>query len=353
MAHEIENNMIAYRGERPWHGLGFQVDENATGAEMLEIAGLNWRVQRRALAMRNANSEGLITEQLAGYKAIVRSDTNFVFGVPTKRYEVVQNEQIIDLFREYCEAGHAKMETVGALRNGAVVWALAKLNGGTAATLKGNDKINGYILFSTSHDGTLSTVGKATSVRVVCGNTMNAALRGGVDFKVKHSTKWTDARANEAKEKLGMASKQIQEFHSVAEKLSNINIDQQGRIEYISRLMDGKCLIDQVVENSTAVTSTNMLDAAIQSTIHRNANPEDCLNRVGKAILEAMIDSPGSDLESARGTLWGAVNGVSYYTDHLAGRTQDSRVSNAWFGQNAELKQSAMNTAIQMAGITI
>ncbi len=350
MSHQIENNMIAYRGETPWHGLGFQVSENATGAEMLEIAGLNWRVQRRTLAMRNAEGEGLLTEQLNGFKAIVRSDTNFVFGIPTKRYEVVQNEQIVDLFREYCEAGHAKMETVGALRNGAVVWALAKLNGGTSVTLKGNDKMNGYILFSTSHDGSLSTVGKATSVRVVCHNTMSAALKGGVDFKVKHSTKWTAEKANDAKEKLGMAAEQIQEFHAAAERLSNIRIDRQNQIEYISRLAGGKCLLDQIVENSTAVVSTNMLDAAIQATTHRYANPEDCLNRVGKAILEAIVDSPGSRMESAKGTLWGAVNGVSYYTDHVAGRTQDSRLSNAWFGQNVELKRSAMEVALEMAG---
>jgi phage/plasmid-like protein (TIGR03299 family) len=353
MAHMIENNMIAYRGETPWHGLGFQVDENATGADMLRAAGLNWKVQRRSLAMKSTDGALVLTEELNGYKAIVRSDTNFVFGVPTKRYEVVQNEQIVDLFREYCEAGHAKMETVGALRNGAVVWALAKLNGGTAATLKGNDKMNGYILFSTSHDGTLSTVGKATSVRVVCHNTMNAALKGGVDFKVKHSAKWTEARADEAKAKLGMASEQIQQFHAAAEKLSNVNIDQQGRVEYISRLANGKCLLEQVVENSTPVVSTNMLDAAITATTHRYANPEDCLNRVGKAILEAIIDSPGSNMESAKNTLWGAVNGVSYYTDHVAGRTQDSRLSNAWFGQNDELKRSAMQVAIEMAGVTV
>ena len=349
MSHQIENNMIAYRGETPWHGLGFKVDENATIDEMKKSAGLDWRVQRRALAMRDANGENLLTEQLTGYKAVVRSDNNQVFGVPTSHYQLVQNEEIINLFREYCEAGYAKMETMGALRNGAVVWALAKLNGGTSATLKGNDQMNGYILFSTSHDGTLSTVGKATSVRVVCHNTMTAALAGGVDFKVKHSAKWTAEKATEAKEKLGMASEQIQKFHAAAEVLSNVKLDAQGRVEYLSRLADGKLLLDQVVENSTV--STNMLDAAITATTHKYANPEDCLNRVGKAILEAIISSPGSELESAKGTLWGAVNGVSYYTDHVAGRTQDSRLNNAWFGPNNTLKQAAMQTALQMAGV--
>lgn len=338
MSHQIENNMIAYRGQQPWHGLGFQVDENMSNLEMMKVAGLDWRVQRRSLAMRDANGDVMLTAPLANFKAIVRSDNDFVFGVPTSRYNLVQNEEIVNLFKEYCEAGHAKMETIGGLRGGAVVWALAKLNGGTATTLKGGDEMNGYILFSTSHDGTLSTVGKATSVRVVCHNTMSAALAGGVDFKLKHSSKWTPERAKEAKEKLGMASEQIQEFHAAAEALSNVPVDRQGQIEFLSRLMDGKLMLN---ENSD--------EAFLKSVGIMTA--EDNLNRVGKSILEAIVDSPGAELESAKGTLWGAVNGVSYYTDHVAGRTQDSRLSNAWFGSNDNLKRSAMEVALEIAGV--
>jgi phage/plasmid-like protein (TIGR03299 family) len=340
MSHQIENNMIAYRGEQPWHGLGFQVDENATNLEMMKVAGLDWRVQRRSLAMRDATGQGLLQTPLVNFKAIVRSDNDFVFGIPTSKYNLVQNEEIINLFKEYCEAGHAKMETVGGLRNGAVVWALAKLNGGTAVTLKGGDQMNGYILFSTSHDGTLSTVGKATSVRVVCHNTMSAALQGGVDFKLKHSSKWTPERAKQAKEALGMASEQIQAFHAAAEALSNVPVDRKGQIEFLSGLMNGKLLLN---ENSD--------EAFLKSVGIMTA--EDNLNRVGKSILEAIVESPGSGLESAKGTLWGAVNGVSYYTDHVAGRTQDSRLANAWFGSNDTLKRDAMSTALAMAGVKV
>ncbi len=133
MAHMIENNMMAYKGQEPWHGLGFKVDDNATGAEMLVSAGLDWKVQRRAIAMRpgNGDKSTMLTSQLDEYRAIVRSDNDTVFQVASNRYQPVQNAEIIDFFREYCEAGHARMETVGGLRNGAVVWALARLNGGS------------------------------------------------------------------------------------------------------------------------------------------------------------------------------------------------------------------------------
>lgn len=61
--------------------------------------------------------------------------------------------------------------------------------------------------------------------------------------------------------------------------------------------------------------------------------------------------SPGSGLESARGTLWGAVNGVTYYADHMAPARNDSnRLMSSWFGANEGLKEKAMQTAMEMAG---
>ena len=118
MAHMIENNMMAYKGQEPWHGLGFKVNDNATGAEMLVTAGLDWKVQRRAIAMRpgNGDKSTMLTSQLDEYRAIVRSDNDTVFQVASNRYQPVQNSEIIDFFHEYCEAGHARMETVGGLR---------------------------------------------------------------------------------------------------------------------------------------------------------------------------------------------------------------------------------------------
>lgn len=327
MAHEIENNMISYKNETPWHGLGFRVDPNATGAEMLVAAGLNWKVNRRALAMRGMDGQTLLAEPLKDYKAIVRSDNDVVFCVPTARYNVVQNDQIVDLFREYCEAGHASMETVGGIRNGAVVWALAKLNGGSEATLKGGDKLTGYVLMSTSHDGSLATTAKATQVRVVCNNTLTAALQGGSEFKMRHSSKWTTERAEEAKEALGIAMQQIQKINKVSEKLSNVNIDHSDWLEFMGKLLGGN---DAVIDPKSAQ-----------------------LTRMAQDIQDATVMSPGSNLESAKGTLWGAVNGVTYFADHQRGRTQDTRLASAWFGNSDILKRTAVNVALELAGITV
>lgn len=352
--HGIENNEIAYAGSTPWHGLGHSVERGTTGKRMLEIAKLNYPV-----LLEDVIVNGKVLPQ---YKAIVRGDNGKVFSIQSDRYQPVQNEEIVDLFAEYCEAGHATMETVGAIRGGAIVWALARLNGDTKMTLAGDDQVEGYILFSSAHDGTLPTIGMPTQKRVVCQNTFNAALRANkskAGFRMKHSTKWTPERATEAKEVLGIAIEDCVKFNELSAKLSNVTIDDKGRFEFISQLMDGKYLLEEATENAVASASAIaptgdfLMDAITTTQRHMNApvNFTEKLNRVGNSILDAILDSPGSDLTSAKNTLWGAVNGVSYYTDHVASRTQDSRLYNAWFGTAQQLKESAIAVASNMAGI--
>lgn len=358
MSHMIENNMIAFKGKTPWHGLGFQVSDTATGEEMLIAAGLNWTVQRRAIAMRNAQGDKslMLTSQLEDYRAIVRSDTDEVFQVASNRYKPVQNREIVDFFREYCEAGHARMETVGSLRNGAVVWSLARLNGGSGAELAGGDELRGYMLLATSHDGSLQTIGQPTQTRVVCWNTLSMAVGEGrgkdSTFKMKHSRKFDVSMKDEARRTMGMAIQQIAGLNERAANLSKVSIDADGRLEFVERVLaNGGSVLDAVVENQTA-PSGSLLDSIVAGHSHDSRDArEERMGKVGRAILEAIVNSPGAGLESAKGTLWGAVNGVTYYADHLApARSDSNRLMSSWFGPNEGLKERAVNVALEMAG---
>lgn len=369
MSHQIQDNMIAWKNEMPWHGLGYEVPANATGAEMLRIAKLDWAVQRRAIAMRpgDGNKQVMLTAPLANFRAIVRQDNDQVFQVSTDRYEPVQNREIVEFFREYCEAGHATMETVGGLKGGAIVWALAKLNGGSDAILGGVDALKGYMLLATSHDGSLRTIGKPTNVRVVCWNTLSASLgiSGGrlgkqeiKEFRMKHTRKWSPEVAAEAKAIMGLAIEQVQASNALAGMLSKIKIDGKGKIKFLRTLLN----LDKAEEQSVVVEPTedeiervlNATAVASGSVYGVNDVSESDvkdLGRAGQGILEAVYTSPGSKLATADGTLWGLVNGVTYYADHVRGRSQDTRLANAWFGAGDNLKTDAVKLAVQTAGI--
>ena len=48
MSANVESMFYAGR-EKPWHGLGTQVEEAPTSADALRLAGLDWTVQRLSL----------------------------------------------------------------------------------------------------------------------------------------------------------------------------------------------------------------------------------------------------------------------------------------------------------------
>jgi len=333
----IEDDMLAYKGEKPWHNLGFDVPADATGEQMLKLAKMDWEVQRRSLAMRTADGKNTLTSQLKGWKAIVRKDTDYVFQVASDGYFPVQNIEIVNFFKEYCEAGAATMETVGALKGGAIVWALAKLNHDTSMLIGGVDKIDGYLLMATSHDGSVRTIGKSTIIRVVCANTLFAAFgeKSQQEFKMKHSRKWTPEVAKEAKRVMGMAAEQVVEANQLMATLSKVAIDDKGKLEFVKRLMSKT--IEVPVLNPPAVAG--------------EIEESEELKRKGSAILEAINTSPGSDLPTAKNTLYGCIQGVTFFCDWTRGKNQDNRVRSAMFGPEVAWKSRAVEIARDMAGI--
>jgi Domain of unknown function (DUF932) len=69
--------------------------------------------------------------------------------------------------------------------------------------------------------------------------------------------------------------------------------------------------------------------------------------KVMKQVLELFKGAgKGSNLKSADGTAWGLLNSVTEYLDHIKGRSADARLSSAWFGEGAVIKQKAMNEAV-------
>lgn len=328
MSHEIWDNNLAYRGDTPWHGLGVRVPDGTSGAEMLTLAGLDWQVQPRAL--RLVNSPGDATGGIAPmtrFRAITRSDNNRVFSVTTDRYKPVQNAQIVEFFRAFCEAGKAQMETVGGLRGGATVWALARLNGDTTTTLEGGDTVTGYMLLATSHDGSMATIGRPTQVRVVCANTLGAAMRGRSEahYALRHTRAFGVEEQEQARRVMGMGIEAIAQLNEQAAALAKVHISRDEWFGFAATVLGGH---DRVQDKDGKLTRTAI------------------------ALEDATITSPGASLPSARGTLWGAVNGVTYWADHARrAQSQDSRLSSAWFGQSASLKQRALAVALQMAGV--
>ena len=111
MAHEVET--MAYAGEVPWHGLGVQVIDDLTPAQMLDKAGLDWTVDKIPTYV-DYNGQKIPTED----SALVRSSDGKILSVVSGEWNPVQNHEAFEFFHDFVMAGDMKMHTAGSLREG-------------------------------------------------------------------------------------------------------------------------------------------------------------------------------------------------------------------------------------------
>lgn len=308
---------IAYRGETPWHGLGAEMPEGADLAEWRKAGGLDW--EALSAPVEYITSDGPM--QVEDKRVLYRSDTGGALSIVSDRYRIVQPGEIFEFYRDLCDSHGFAMETAGALKDGRVVWALART--GDVARISGNDEVRGYLLLSTSFDGSLATTARWTSVRVVCNNTLQIANAGETHLEVRHSTAFN---ADAAKIKLGIGDA-WRRFAEDAQRMAEKPVDTRQAIEFFLHVYH-----DMKAEEIVAAQAEKQTD----KTIAR--------------LAEIFHNAPGADLPSAKGTVWGLVNAITRDVDfHKRARSQDRRLTSAWFGSGAKLKERAWDAALKLA----
>ena len=219
MAHLLEQygNMASFASlrEPAWHGLGTILDSEVTTAEMLEVAHLaGWNVRLEDVTLPGRSHKN--------YFGVVRTNPfdngADVLGIVGERYKVLQNEELFSFADNMLDGG--RWETAGSIKNGTVVFGSLALDREVVLDADGAaDKINTYLLVHTSHDGSLAVQASVTPVRVVCQNTLNAALHGvKQSFKIRHTSTVT-GKVQAAREALGLANTYLDEFEVEAQSL--------------------------------------------------------------------------------------------------------------------------------------
>lgn len=315
--HLVES--MAYAGERPWHGLGNKLAANQSIDAWKESAGMDWTLQESEVRFISGyNGDGTITA-FPEQKVLYRSDTKVPLAVVSKRYQVVQPGEILEFYRDLTEVGGFELETAGVLREGRKFWALAKT--GQSMTLKGRDRVDGYLLLATACDGTLATTAQFTSVRVVCNNTLAIAMDDTTGaIKVPHRSHFDP---NVVKQQLGITVSSWDGFVATMKALVDCPVDPDSVEGLLRRVLT------YPAQNSTG-TAVN----------------EQALKSV-RSLYEG--GGRGAVLASSRGTAWGLLNSVTEYVDHRRrARSDDHRRDAAWFGQGAQLKQKAWDEVIRL-----
>jgi len=335
MAHEVET--MAYAGTVPWHGLGVPVEDNLTPVQMMQAAGLDWTVSKRpAYTINEAEyREGMDESNIMyveDHHFLTRDSDNKVLSHCGADYTPIQNEQIFDFFKKFTDAGHMKMETAGSLKSGSEIWGLAKIS--ADFQLAGGDEVKGYLLINQPHISGKAMVVKFTPIRVVCNNTLTVALKdGGAAFRMPHIREFDMDVQHAAEEALGLSEGRQKEFKEQAEFLSSKQFTGETVMNYIAELYQPQLLIEKAKVRSDE-------DFILQEKFSRTA----------EMVMGAVDQSPGATLKSAKGTWWGALNGVTFVEDHQRkGQAEGNALHSAWFGAGANRKSKALAKAIEYA----
>ena len=321
MAHQVET--MAYAGETPWHGLGTRVSNDLSVDEMLEQSGLDWKV--RAIPVVG-KADGI--EIKSDHKMLIRESDNKQLTMITDKWNPVQNQEAFDFFREFVDAGSMEMHTAGSLQGGRWVWVLAKIS--ESFELFGGDKVDSYLLFSNPHIYGRGVEIRFTPTRVVCNNTLNLSLGNATDNKVRLNHRST-FDAEMVKEALGIASEKMTKYKEMAQFLGSKTYKTENVAEYMKSVFPGYSKKD--IAQPETLTEAQVASLG--------------LSRNAKGALDILETQPGANY--APGTWWNAYNACTYMTVHVIGKTQESRLTSAWYGLNKSVKVKALEKAVEYA----
>ena len=224
MAHMIET--MAYAGEVPWHGLGVPVSNDLTPAQMMQKAGLDWKV-REVESFVEYDGKRMPT----GQKSLIRESDSKILTNVGENWNPVQNETAFEFFSEFVMSGDMEMHTAGSLKDGQMVWALAKVK--DSFELFGGDKVDSYLLFSNPHQYGKSIDVRFTPIRVVCNNTLTLSLDSKKDNSVKVGHR-VEFDASQVKQALGIANQKLNTYKEMAEYLGSKRFTTDSYVEYLN-----------------------------------------------------------------------------------------------------------------------
>ena len=327
--------------QKAWHNLGQIVEQYPTSAEAIKYAGLDFEVIKSPLYTRGTGisigDDGEINEGgnflLPDNFATMRTDTNQVFGVVGKDYQIVQNKDAFAFFDAIVGGGDGILyETAGALGNGERIFITAKLPDYIRVG-DGDDITEKYIFLTTSHDGTGSITAAFTPVRIVCQNTLNAALGNMSNVvRIRHTSG---------------AKQRLENAHKVMGLTNQLSIQLEGIFNQWTKVR----ICDEDVKKLIQLAlcpNKETLDALKKGADHELSTVFK--NTVEDAFAYGMI-ADTQQMNTTKGTVFGAYNAVTgYYQNVRNYKDEEAKLQSIVMGGTAQAKaQKAFELCSQFA----
>lgn len=343
---------------KPWSYSGaIDVSQCKTSEEVMTKAGLDWSVSKCELVGKmpinfgddfDADLDKLNDIQKRGgfihgkdvYNvcenafATYRTDFNVPLGVVKSKYTPVQNKEAFTFFDSAIGKNSAIWQTAGFFGNGERIFVSAKLPDNIL--VKG-DPVETYLVFTNSHDGSSGVKILFTPIRVICQNTLNAAIKGASNYVSFRHTSNVYSKIGLAQEILGISKVKTKETEEYYNYLQTIKVTDSQVLDYVC---------GQVLSDDEAFR--------LKDTGHTN---QELLYRLYPAINDAKISTRklniicdtfdyyqnGIGQKEIAGTAWGAFNAISGYYSNVDNAVGIKRMDSLLYGDKGRKIESAVN----------
>ena len=322
MAHmiEIRNGVASFvengRKERAWHRLGQVFDGQLTVKEALELSHADYQVEMKDVfamtpAIQEAMEHGTVSTDLilealvAGRKATMRMDLNKPLGVVSDHYGIVQNCDAFQFIDTLCTGGSGApiIECAGVLGQGERVFITAKFPEQIILDNRTDDRVDMYVVFTTSHDGTGAVNCMVTPTRVVCNNTLNYAMSHNAG---KISLRHTSGINN----RLDLTNRENAEFAFRTLNMFNVykkSLEQS--FEHLRNIRISEKQLDDILAE-VLLSDSNLKTYRTEGIQHKD------ISSVGRNVFmnvkQSMENGIGQEY-GERGTAMWAINGLTTY----------------------------------------
>jgi phage/plasmid-like protein (TIGR03299 family) len=301
---------------------GYDISKARTVDEMLAIAKLDWTAK---MATVRYTPDGYDLRSVEDRKVVYRNDTGANIGLTSDNYKLFQPRQVADFFADLVVRHGFTLDRAGSFKNGRVIFARAKV--GEALRIHGNDLVQGEINFVTSFDGSVATVVRFGTKRLICTNGLTVGVDIVPAIRISHRSIVDPAAV---KLKLGLTGV-YERFQEQAEMMADKQVTQRQAIEFFMQVYH---------------------DMKAEQMVDAQEKAKDKMDATIARLAQHFIAAPGADLPSAKGTAWGLLNAVTYDVDHgtaFRTRNPENVAYSALLGPGEALKNKARDLALALA----
>lgn len=342
MAYMIKGAPFRYKG-------AVNVEDCRTSEDVMRKAQLDWNVAKCELI---AKMPGLIEDidKSSGFMkggdyyevcpnafATYRTDHNIPLGLVKDRYTIVQNTEAFSFFDKAIGKDKAIWQTAGFFGNGERVFVSAKLPNNIIVN---GDPVENYLVFTTSHDGSCGVKILFTPIRVICENTLNAAIHQASNYVSFRHTNSVHANINIADEILGIC------------KNTTFDLNDKYNLMYKTPMTDIEAqeVFANIIFTENEFTNIKLTGHTVQQIIMRDwRSIQDCEISTKKVNAICEMNNyyfTGIGQRQILGTAWGVMNAVSGFYSNVDNAVGTKRMDSLLFGDKSRKIERANNLVL-------